>query len=284
VARVAAGLALQQAIIVAGRLAAATEPDPVVFFDAASDTRSADGNVSDWRSVKLEAAVLEVVGAGGIGTHLLESLAPLLAAGSELRIFDFDRVAPENLAVQSAFEPEDVGRPKAEVMAEKLAWICDPCVVIEPLVMPYEERPSALSTPSLRVLCPDTFAARKHGNDLSLADGVPLVEAGSDPLVGQQRTYLRGVTACLEHRIPDLRGRVAEERNRAACGQEHAITLPGTNMICGGILAAEALRALQPKDFGLPSTGTLVYDARFPERFGLIANRPPCFHPSTSRA
>jgi hypothetical protein len=58
-----------------------------------------------------------------------------------------------------------------------------------------------------------------------------------------------------------------------------ALTLPGTSMICGGILAAEALRALRPQEFGWPSTGTVVYDAHFPERFGVIDLRPPCSHP-----
>ncbi len=50
-------------------------------------------------------------------------------------------------------------------------------------------------------------------------------------------------------------------------------------MVCGGILAAEALRALRPQEFGWPSTGTVVYDAHFPERFGVIDLRPPCSHP-----
>ncbi len=278
VTRIAAGLALQEALIVAGRVEAAVTPDPVVSFDATSETRSAGGNAKEWDAVELEVAVVEVLGAGGVGTHLLESLAPLLAPGSELRVYDFDWVGPENLPVQSVFGPDDVGRPKAEVMAEKLASLCDPTIAIEPFVMRYEDRPSTLSTPSLRVVCPDTFAARAHANDRSLRDGVPLVEAGTSPLVGQQRSYLRGVSPCLEHRIPDLKRRVAEERDRAACGYEHAVTLPGTNMLTGGLLALEALRALDPKRLGLPSAGTIVYDGRFPGRFGVIDVRPPCIH------
>jgi molybdopterin/thiamine biosynthesis adenylyltransferase len=278
VSRVVAGLALQEAIILAGGLADAVEPDPLVFFDAASDTRSADGELSDWSDVWIEDAVLEVVGAGGIGTHLLESLAPLLGDGCELRIFDFDTVGPENLAVQSAFALEDVGRSKAEVMADKLTFLSDPVVAIDAFVMRYEDRPSDLSIPSLRVVCPDTFAARAHANDCSIRDNVPLVEAGSSPHAGQQRTYLPGVSACLAHRIPDLARRVAGERDRASCAQEHAITLPGTNTVSGGLLALEALRALDPRRLGPPSTGTIVYDTRFSQRFGIVSPRPPCSH------
>jgi molybdopterin/thiamine biosynthesis adenylyltransferase len=279
ISRIAAGLALQEALIVAGRLETAAPPDPRVSFDAAAESRTVRAEGAGWPDLCLEPPVVEVIGAGGVGTHLLESLAPLLGPGCELRIYDFDAVGPENLAVQACFSPADVGRPKALVMAEALALTCDPGVDLRPMVMRYEERPSDLSPPSLRVACPDSFAARKYVNDLSVGDCVPLVEAGSSPLAAQQRTYLPHRTACLEHRITDLEGRATSERDRARCAEQEAFTLPGTNMICGGLLAAEALRALHPEELGWPSPGTIVYDARFPERFGVIEPRSACSHP-----
>jgi molybdopterin/thiamine biosynthesis adenylyltransferase len=278
VARIAAGLALQEALIVAGQLEAAAPPDPLVSFDAAAETRSHGGQAPAWPPVCIESSIIELIGAGAVGTHFLETFGPILGPGCELRIFDFDDVGLENLALQAAFSPEDVGRPKATVMAEKLAPMCHPALDLRPMAMRYEERPPTLSRPSLRVACPDSFAARKQANDCSIADGVPLVEAGSSPLASQERTYLPGRTACLEHRIPRLSERAASERERASCAADQAFTLPGTNMVCAGILAAEALRALQPEKFGWPSTGTVVYDAHFPERFGLIDDRPPCSH------
>ena len=116
-----------------------------------------------------------------------------------------------------------------------------------------------------------------------LLDNVPLVEAGSAPLVAQQRSYLPGRTACLAHRIANLADRAAKEEDPASCSQNRALTLPGTSMVCGGILAAEALRALQPETFGYPSTGTVVYDAHFPERLGVTDFRPPCLHARTRK-
>jgi molybdopterin/thiamine biosynthesis adenylyltransferase len=284
VTRIAAGLALQEALIVAGQLEAAAPPDPVVSFDAAAETRSREVEAPVWSRVCIESSIIDVIGAGAVGTHFLETFGPLLGPGCELRIFDFDEIGPENLALQAAFSPEDVGRPKATVMAEKLVPLCDPALDLQPMVMRYEERSPTLDAPSLRVACPDSFAARKYVNDCALADGVPLVEAGSSPLAAQERTYLPGRTACIQHRIPNLSERAASERDRAPCSAEHAFTLPGTNMICAGILAAEALRALQPEDFGWPSTGTVVYDAHFPERFGLVDVRPACFHPPMRRS
>jgi molybdopterin/thiamine biosynthesis adenylyltransferase len=280
VTRIAAGLALQEVLIVAGRLEAAAPPAPLVSFDPAAETRSQRVGASASPLVCIESSIIEAIGVGAVGTHFLEAFGPLLGPGCELRIFDFDEVGPENLAVQSVFSPADLGRPKAIVMAEKLEPLCDPALDLRPMVSRHEDRPATCSRPSLRVACPDTFGARKRLNDCSVAEGVPLVEGGSSPLACQVRTYLPGRTACLEHRIPRLSERAAGERDRAACAAEHAFTLPGTNMICAGILAAEVLRALQPEDFGWPSTGTVVYDARFPERFGLVDVRPACSHRS----
>ena len=279
IARIAAGLALQEALIFAGGLEDAAPADPRVIFDAAAETRTQQADAPRWPDLCIENAIVEVIGAGAVGTHLLESLAPMLGRGCELRIVDFDRVGPENLAIQPAFTREDVGRPKATAMAEKLADISDSELRIEPLVMRYEDRPPTLSAPSLRIACPDSFAARQYVNRCSVEDGIPLVEAGSAPLVAQQRSYLPGRTACIAHRIPNLAERAAVERDPESCSLNRALTLPGTSMVCGGILAAEALRALQPQAFGWPSTGTVVYDAHFPERFGVIDLRPPCSHP-----
>lgn len=277
IARIAAGLALQEALVVAGRLTLAAAPQPMISFDTGPEAtgESQDGS---WMAACIENAIVDVIGAGAVGTNTLESLAPMLGAGCELRIFDHDEVMPINLAVQPAYSIEDVGRAKAVVMSEKLAGCCAPGVTLRPIVMRYEDRPRALDAPSLRVACPDTFAARKYVNDCALADAVPLVEAGVSPLVAQVRNYLPGHTACLEHRIPDLSARAANERRRASCAEEQAFTLPGTNMICGGMLALEALKAMRPERFGRPSAGSLVYDARFAKRFGTVEVRPPCLH------
>jgi molybdopterin/thiamine biosynthesis adenylyltransferase len=277
-ARILAGLALQEALNVVGQLDEAVPPEARVTFDAASEKRSLETEAREWTAIPIENQVVEVIGAGAVGTNFLESFAPMLGRGCELRIFDFDRVGPENLATQAAFSAEDIGRPKAEVMSEKLAKICDAALALRPVVTRYEDRSRALSTPTLRVACPDTFAARKYCNDRSLADGIPLVEAGCSPLAAQVRSYLPGHTACLEHRIRNLPLRAASEQDRAACALEQAFTLPGTSMICGGLLAAEALRTLDPEHFGRPSRGTIAYDARFGRRFGVLDERPACSH------
>ena len=59
-----------------------------------------------------------VVGAGGLGGPIAFSLA---AAGIELTIVDPDVVEVSNLHRQIAFEPSDIGKPKATLLADAVA-------------------------------------------------------------------------------------------------------------------------------------------------------------------
>jgi len=276
---IAAGLALQEVLILAGNIQMAAPMEAPVIYNAAAEDRIAGHIDQPWTTDVVENAIVELVGAGGIGVHVLEGLTPMLGNGCELRIFDPDTVGIENLALQSPYTINDVGQPKAIAMAEKLGQISVPNLKIRPMVMSYQERPRSLSKPSVRIVCPDNFEVRKFANDLSTRlDGVPLVEAGSSPLAAKQRTYYPSLTACLEHRIHKLSEKAANEEQPDSCSQSTALTLPGTNMIIGGILATEALKALNLERFGLPTRGTINYDARVSKRFGIIDVLPPCEH------
>jgi molybdopterin/thiamine biosynthesis adenylyltransferase len=278
VARIAAGLALQEILVFAGQLPLAVLATEALY-DAASNPRTDRIGLKPWPDVFIEDARVDVLGAGSVGCHLLECLVPLLGAGCELRVFDPDVVGPENLCLQTAYDEDDLGMPKAQAIAARLAHICNPGVSILPFAMCYEERPRPLCRPALRILCVDNFAARKAANDESvLRDEVPIVEAGSSPLAGQVRSYLPGRTACLECRIPDLAVKAAQETAPASCALNPAPTLPSVNMVLAGVLATEALRCLFPETLGPPSTGTIVYDARVPQRFGVVEVAATCAH------
>ena len=71
---------------------------------------------------------IAVIGAGGIGSHLLSTIVPALHRGELLestevitiRIYDSDKVSEENLAHQR-FMPEDVGKHKVAAIVESMA-------------------------------------------------------------------------------------------------------------------------------------------------------------------
>jgi molybdopterin/thiamine biosynthesis adenylyltransferase len=274
ICRIASGLALQEILMVAGKVPLAAPLDTTVIYNASGENGVSGQIITD----TVDDAVIDVVGAGGIGVHFLESIVPVLGS-CELRIFDHDLVNFENLPLQTPYTSEDVGKPKAVAIAEKLEQTyIQPGLRIMPQVMPYQNKSDHLSTPNVRIVCVDNFAVRKYANDLSIIDKVPLVEAGSSPLAAQQRTYYPGLTACLEHRIPNLAKKVAAEIQPDSCSLSRSLTLPGTNMIIAGILAFEALKVLNPKHFGKPSKGTITYDGRVPLRFGVLDFRQPCQH------
>lgn len=277
ISRLAAGLALQEILMLAGNVELAAPLEGMVIYNAVAKDRATGAVEKPWTVDTVENTVLEVVGAGGIGVHLLESLASMLGHGCELRIFDPDYVSVVNIPLQTPYVVSDVGYPKAIVITEKLKRT-NPGLKIRPMVVKYQDRPQHLSRPSARVVCADNWAVRYFANQLSVNDGVPLVEAGSSPLAAQQRTYYPGITACLEHRIHNLAEKATKEKKPESCSQSTALTLPGTNMIIGGILAGEVLKALDTKRFGFSSKGTITYDARVPHRFGIMDIQPTCEH------
>jgi tRNA A37 threonylcarbamoyladenosine dehydratase len=71
---------------------------------------------------RLQGATVAVAGLGGVGSHA----ACLLARSGvgALRLIDFDRVTWSSLNRSAVALPEDVGRPKAEVVAAHLRRIC----------------------------------------------------------------------------------------------------------------------------------------------------------------
>ncbi|MFN3346914.1 MAG: HesA/MoeB/ThiF family protein [Candidatus Bipolaricaulaceae bacterium] len=77
---------------------------------------------------KLRAKRVLVAGCGALGTHTAEAL--LRAGVRNLVLVDRDVVEEHNLHRVSLFTPKDLGRPKAEALAEKLLAI-DPAAEIE---------------------------------------------------------------------------------------------------------------------------------------------------------
>ncbi|GGW32201.1 hypothetical protein GCM10010503_04950 [Streptomyces lucensis JCM 4490] len=75
-----------------------------------------------WTSqLRLKHARVTVLGVGGAGSHAAWSLA---AAGvGELHLVDPDRVEESNLSRQALYTEADIGRPKAETAARRLAAV-----------------------------------------------------------------------------------------------------------------------------------------------------------------
>ena len=137
---------------------------------------------------KLKAARVLVIGAGGLGSPVLQYLAA--AGAGTLGIIDDDAVSLSNLQRQVIHGSSDVGRPKVDSAAARIAEI-NPHVNVEP----YNERLTARNALALFARYDliadgsDNFATRYLVNDACYFAKRPLVTAALGPFEGYLSTY-----------------------------------------------------------------------------------------------
>lgn len=204
--------------------------------------------------VRLLAASVAVVGAGGIGSPLIQYLA---AAGvGRLTLFDDDVVALSNLQRQTIFSTADLDRPKVAAAADAVARI-NPDVGITTVVSRLDafNARDLLAGHDVVVDGCDNFATRLAVADAALALRIPLVSAAVGPFEGQLAVY-RG----WETDRPCYRCFVGADpgRDEATCADQGVLgALTG---VIGSLAALEAIRAIVP--FGEESAGKLLlFDA-----------------------
>lgn len=219
---------------------------------------------------KLKAARVLCVGAGGLGSPVLQHLA---AAGvGEIGIVDFDRVDFSNLQRQLIHGTSDVGRLKTESAAARLREI-NP----EVRVRTYEERLSAANAPSLAepydliIDGTDNFPTRYLCNDLSVLTKKPNVHGSIFRFEGQVSVFAPHLGGpCYRCLFPDppAPGLVPSCAEGGVLG-----ILPG---IVGAMQANEAVKLLL--GIGEPLVGRLVHFDALAFRFREIRLRrdPHC--------
>ncbi|PTQ12987.1 molybdopterin biosynthesis protein MoeB [Sphingomonas oleivorans] len=195
-------------------------------------------------------AHVTVIGAGGIGSPLIQYLA---AAGiGRLTVIDDDHVALSNLQRQTLFGIDDIGAPKVDAAARAVARL-NPDVAF----MPVETRIDAanamalLKSADVVVDGSDSFTTRLVVADAAHALRIPLVSAAVGQFDGQLALY-RGWEAdkpcyrCLVGADPD--------RPDISCADQGVLgALTG---VMGSLAAIEAVRAITR--FGEDSAGKLL--------------------------
>ena len=214
---------------------------------------------------KLKAARVLVVGCGGLGCPVLQYLA---AAGvGTLGLLDFDAVDDSNLQRQVLYGPADVGRPKAEVAAEKLR-AQNPFIALQV----HQELLTAANALALfadydLVLdCSDNFATRYLVSDACVVLGKPLVFGAIFKFEGQVTVfnYQNGPTYRCLHPVPPAPGEAPN------CAQIGVLgVLPG---LLGTLQATEALKIIL--EIGDVLNGRLLLVDTLSMRFQTIRFRP----------
>jgi adenylyltransferase/sulfurtransferase len=194
--------------------------------------------VGEAGQARLAAARVVVVGAGGLGSAVLASLAG--AGVGEIAIVDHDRVEASNLHRQPLYGLADVGRPKAEAAAARLAGY-NPDVRTVPVPRRFDESLAAelLAGADAVVDCTDNFATKFLVNDAAMRAGVPAVLASVYQYEGQLqvvRADRRG--SCLRCQWPEA------TRDGLVGNCEQAGVLGPVPALLGQLQAIEVLKLL----------------------------------------
>ncbi len=134
--------------------------------------------------LKLKAARVAVIGAGGIGSAVIPALAG--AGIGRLTIIDDDTVARSNLQRQTIFREDEIRQSKA-VLAAAFASALNPHVDVMPLAerLTGDNGQALLQHHDLVIDGCDNFATRLLVGDTCTQLGIPLLSAAASRFQGQ---------------------------------------------------------------------------------------------------
>jgi molybdopterin/thiamine biosynthesis adenylyltransferase/rhodanese-related sulfurtransferase len=201
----------------------------------------------------LAAARILVIGAGGLGSSLLPSLA---AAGvGEIGIVDDDVVEESNLHRQTMFSLSDVGRLKSEAAADALRRL-SPDATVNAHPVRFDSHTAAMLAEDVDLLvdASDTLATRYLANDIAAERGVPLVWGNALGWAGQAGVAWDAKGVDYRDLFP-----VESSEDDATCALVGV--LPTVCAVIGSIMANEVLKLLT--DTGEPLLGRVLhFDSR----------------------
>lgn len=212
---------------------------------------------------RLKDATVTIVGAGGIGSPVIQYLA---AAGvGRLIVIDDDVIELSNLQRQTIFASAEQGLSKA-VQAAQAARRVNPSSRVQPLQVRLDaaNAPALLADADVIVDGCDNFATRLAVADAALALRVPLVSAAVGQFDGQLAVY-RG----WQFDKPCYRCLVGDSPDREELSCAEAGVLGPVTGVLGSLAALEAIRAIVP--FGDDPAGKLLLVDLLSWRFRSVA-------------
>jgi len=194
--------------------------------------------------LKLKQACVAVIGLGGLGCPSATYLA--MSGIGRLKLVDKGRIDLSDLNRQFLYGPEDLGKPKARVAAERLGSL-NPDVEVEALEIELDENslPEVLDGVDVVLDGLDNWRTRFLVNEACVKAGVPFVHAGIRGFYGQMTTVIPGRGPCLRCIL------------KATPPEEELVPVVGpTPGVLGSLQALEAIKILT--DLGEPLVGRLL--------------------------
>ncbi len=194
--------------------------------------------------LKLRRACVVVIGLGGLGCPSATYLA--MAGVGKLKLVDKGEVDLSDLNRQILYGPEDLGKPKARVAAEKLGSL-NPDVDVEALEVELDEDslPEVLKGADVVLDGLDNWRTRFLVNEACVEAGIPFIHAGIRSFYGQMTTVMPGRGPCLRCIL------------RTTPPEEGVVPVLGpTPGVMGSLQALEAIKVLT--GLGEPLVGRLL--------------------------
>ncbi len=185
---------------------------------------------------KLRASRVLIIGCGGLGVPVISYLAG--AGIGRLGLVDGDHLEPSNLHRQTMYALADVGKPKAELAADRVRAL-NPDVDVRAYIVRLDASNASdlISQYDLVIDCTDNFSTKFLLNDLCMQLGKPVVFASVYQYEGQLQIVRPG-SACLRCVWPEA----TRDGIVGNCAEAGVLgPVPG---VFGGLQAFEALKLL----------------------------------------
>ena len=201
-----------------------------------------------WDQTKLAQTSMIVVGAGALGNEVVKNLA-LLGVG-KIYIADFDQIETTNLTRSTLFRAADVGRWKAEVLAERAAEL-NPDVHTRAMRCDVRSDLGLAFLKNMDVVfgCLDNREARYFVNRSCYLLKKLFIDGGLDTLNGSVSVFHPPQTACYECTLnpadrQELQRRISCLKSAEPEVKHHIPTAPTIAAIIGGLQTQIAIRAI----------------------------------------
>jgi molybdopterin/thiamine biosynthesis adenylyltransferase len=211
-----------------------------------------------WDQERLANASVLVVGAGALGNELVKNLA-LMGVG-RIVVVDMDRIESSNLARCVFFRPNDEGRAKATVLAQRAGDLNSDIEII-PVIGDVK------TTVGLAVFAEvdlvlgglDNREARLFVNQACWKTSTPWVDGAIEGLMGAVRVFVPPAGACYECTLSERDYELmAARRTCTMLTREEMLagrtpTTATTSSVVAGMQAQEAIKLLHSELLGTPA-------------------------------
>ena len=220
--------------------------------------------LSWWDQARLSQAKVLVVGAGALGNEVVKNLA-LVGLGS-IVVVDLDTVETSNLARCIFFRPEDEGKPKATVLAQRAASVNSNIDVFGIVADIRSFGTGVALRADVIIGALDNREARLYCNRLAARVGRPWVDGAIEALSGVARVF-HPPNECYECTLTeDDWHNLAFRQSCRLLSRDDLIagkvpTTASTSSIIAGFEVQEAIKILHRDREGVrPLSGALVID------------------------